>query len=428
MQATTGAFFAEPGEAVQRVEGIGFRPDTVVLWWSGQSVVGRERGCRGGVGFAAGGSAVATGWYAEDGVPRTKAGSATGDAAVVVPAAARPALQAKPAFSRGGFSLSWDSPPDDRLLIHYLCLGGVPNGVAGRVEAEPSRIQNRVPIGFVPDLVLVTSATGGPGLLAAVGAAGGGVSATSSFVYPNDAPPYSAAGLQREGAILGVPRPDRTLGIPRSDRTDAAALLRVQPSGEALEMEWEGTATDVLYLALGGVRCRVGMDESPVAPRARRTRLGFRRTRLGFRPHALLAFTWGMGASNVPRHVARLCIGAAVGRRSVSTAWFVRNVPAAAMTVPGVVASHEHLLLVPDTKRDRLHSSARLEAFHPDGFSLQWPESDSVLRRFAYVALADRTVRVRRLLPFAIAFARRMRRAVRRTAARGRRRKAAPDR
>lgn len=395
-EAATGAFFAESGESVRRVADVGFRPDVVLLWWSGQSAAGRQRGCRGGVGFSAGGRSVATGWYAEDGTRRTVAGAATADVAVAVPVAGREPAHAKLGLAAEGFVLRWDSPPDSRLLVQHLSLRGVSNAVAGRLEAEPSRGRDRVRTGFRTDLVLLAAGNGGTELLAGLGVSARGASAASSFVSPSGLLPGSTAGLQRVDAALAV---------PRADRRGAAAILRVRPDDDGFDVEWEGASAGVLYLALGGVRCRVGMDDAPSAP-------AVRRTRSGFRPGALLAFTWGIGPWE-RMDIGRLCIGAAAGSSSVASAWFIGAVPGPT-TQTGVVASQEHFLLIPDTQHDSLHASACVEAFHADGFSLRWLDSDGRMRRFAYLAIADRGVRVRRLLPSTIALARRLRGLLRR--------------
>ena len=377
LQAATGTVAGRPEQHVER---IGFRPVAVVLWWSSQTTEGRVRGCCGGIGFVGDGASGAAGWYADDGTELTRAGTASADAALVVARPGAEPARAHVDLTDDGFSIRWEPSPELPVLVDYVALGGIPNAASGRVSSRS------MTLGFEPDVVFLASARSAPGLLAAVGAAvAGGGQAGSSFLYPDAASPEAVAGAQRE---------DAALVIPRADRADAATLVRVVPTASGFDVTCEGQdAPEMIYLALGGVRCRLGVESAPRKP-------GLRRARVGFRPDALIAFTWGLGAATAPRDIGRLCIGAATGASDQRTVvWYARDIPAP-QTATGSVASSSQLLLVPDTQGDRLHASARVEELHDDGFSLRWLESDGRPRRFVYVALADRAVRLRRGRPW----------------------------
>jgi hypothetical protein len=193
-------------------------------------------------------------------------------------------------------------------------------------------------------VLLVPAAPAGGDLTIGLGAIAAGGRAAAGYTVPDDGPPGAVVGSQRRGvAAVGAPAPR------------------------------------FAYLALTGVRAKVGADESTAGP-------GRKRTRVGFRPEGLLLFSWGLGASKSPKGIGRLCLGAASGEASGCTSWDDRNV-SAPETCTHVASSDERALLVTDTQTGGLHAEAERAGFDERGFTLDWRRSDRGRREFLYVAL-----------------------------------------
>jgi hypothetical protein len=373
LQAAVGHVQVASGSAEHRVREVGFRPSAALVWWSAQAAVGRAEGCTGGVGFAAASDGRAVAWRAVNGVETTVAQSAAASAAVVLPDTTAARCGRFGALD-DGFTLTWDRPPAQPLLLHYLALGG---GVTAAVGSVVSRAQttSRARLPFLPDVVFVAAAADGDGLLANFGAAViGGRQACTTFLYPAQAPPEAVVGAQLDGCVVAV---------PADDRSGFASVVRVigAPDDADLGLSCDGVAdVELHYLALSGLRGRLDLSSSPARPARMRRRVGFR-------PTAVLAYSWGLAASAQPKDIGRISLGAATSPGATgSTAWFARDVPGP-VTKTGTVASSEELLLVPDTQRHAMHASMKLATVDRRGFGVSWAGTDSYPRQFVSIAL-----------------------------------------
>lgn len=387
--AAKGVFVAT-GDERQQIEGLGFEPRALILWWALQTGEGVERGNRGGLGFSARGSrSAAVAWASDDQAAPTRTARWGEEAALVGldDAAARaPALRAElSCFHPDGFALEWSVRPASAWTVHYLALGGddLTGSRVGWLTTPVSPGRQRVAgVGLRPDVVLVAPtglehlATPTRGLSAGIGAAGARRrQAGVGFASRDGAEAGDVAGGQRgDAAVVAV-----------SGRDEFAALATVaslDPDG--LTIDWAdvwATPRRIPYLALAGVRCMVGTDFSPSSP-------GAGRTRVGFRPQALLLFTWGLGASSQPTDIGRLSIGGASSPGASGCAsWDDRDVEARP-TSTHVCSSTGDVIVVTNTQTGGVHAAASLRSLDSDGFTLDWSRSDGLRRQFVYVALA----------------------------------------
>ncbi|MFL5679534.1 MAG: hypothetical protein ACJ77B_02950 [Chloroflexota bacterium] len=369
-RAATGSFVVEPGVERSAVE-LGFAPGALMCWW-GQDGGGNA----GGVGFASE-AQVATCWASADAATPTRTTRAVADAGVLaLDPAGEVALRGELELATSGFAVNWSTPARSRWTVRYLALGGVV-AASGAIESPTAASTVDTALGSRPDGVLVAP-TGAEaldrperGLTAAVGAAGRRGQAGSAYISLNGADEPDVAGSQRRDAAVAVPA-----GV-----ADIAALARLAMTRDGFTSEWETvwpTARLVPYLALGGVRCKVGLAAAPSE-----------RVRVGFRPDALLAFSWGLSGRTEPAHIGRLCIGAATPEGGGCLSWDDRNVGGGPSSTH-VHSSDSDLLVVTDTQTGGVHAAASVKSFDRRGFTLEWTTSDRIDRELVWVALAAR--------------------------------------
>ena len=393
LHAAKGTFTADAASPSQTVGGLGFAPRAVIAWWTRQEREGVGSGNRGGLAFwAAGAGTAAVAWVSEDGATPTRTSRLADSAAFLGLEHAsdqEPTRAQIASIDQDGFTLSWETPPEAAWIVHYLALGG--HALTGarvgwltpNVSLEAAR----------RDVLLFTPAppesqTPTPHLSIGIGAAFGRRQAAVGFFSRNGTDAGEVAGVQRDDAAIVVV----------DDTTGPASLGRTVRRGRRdVALRWSPTepqAQRVAYLALEGVRCKVGVDVSPSAPATKSTH------GIGFRPDALLFFSWGLHAKRETTDIGRLCIGGATSPAAAGCAgWDDRDVDARPSTTH-VCSSTTDVLIVTNTQTGGIHAAAALGSIDRDGFTLDWTSSDGLQREFAYVALAARDRgRVRRLLP-----------------------------
>ena len=383
LHAAKGTFTADAATPSQPVDGLGFAPRAVIAWWTRQEREGVASGNRGGLAFwAAGTGTAAVAWASDDGASPTRTTRLADSAAflglehasVQEPAKARIA-----SFDQDGFTLSWDTRPEATWIVHYLALGGpaVTGARVGWLTPNVSLEAAR------RDLVLFTPAP--PELRApssplsiGIGAAAGRRQAAAGYLSRNGTDAGEVAGAQRDDAAIVVVR----------DTTAPATVGRTVRRGlRDVALRWSSAGPEaerVAYLALEGVRCKVGVEVSPPSPATKAT------DGIGFRPDALLFFSWGLHAKRETTDIGRLCIGGATSPAAAGCAgWDDRDVDARPSTTH-VCSSTSDVLIVTNTQTGGIHAAAALASIDRDGFTLDWTSSDGLQREFAYVALAAR--------------------------------------
>jgi hypothetical protein len=381
-RAAKGAFVTVPAQTPQKIDGLGFAPRAVVAWWTRQEHEGVAGGNRGGIGFWTGTGTTAVAWASDDGAAPTRTSRVSDEAAFVgldEAAADAPVRADVVSFDDDGFSLAWSVPPSAPWIVHFLALGGAALSGArvGWLEPGGSRVALDA---RRSDLLLFAPASPGstpaPPLSIGIGAAAGRSQAATAFTSRNAADAGDVAGAQRDDAAILVVRDAATLAT--AGRTVRSGLREVA-------VRWAPPARDagrVAYLALAGLRCKVGVDVSPAEPGTRPT------TGIGFRPEALLFFSWGLHAKREPTDIGRLCIGGATAPAAAGCAgWDDRDVDARPSTTH-VCSSTSEVLIVTNTQTGGIHAAASLASIDRDGFTLDWSASDGLQREFAYVALA----------------------------------------
>jgi hypothetical protein len=383
LSAAKGTFAARAPDAMQKVDGLGFAPRAVIAWWTRQEAEGVVAGNRGGLGFWASGSpAAAVAWASDDAAEPTRTSRTAASAAFLgldEAAAEEPARAELASFDEDGFTLAWATPPEGAWTVHFLALGGA--ALSGARVGWLAADRSRVPLDArLRDLLLFAPAseqsTPVPHLSIGIGAAAGRRQASAAFASRSGADAGDVAGAQRDDAAIVVVR----------DATTVATVGRTVRRGlRNVAVRWSRVAPEtgrVAYLALAGLRARVGVDVSPPAPGARSTR------GIGFRPEALLFFSWGLHAKREPTDIGRLCVGGATSPSASGCAgWDDRDVDARPSTTH-VCSSTNEVLIVTNTQTGGIHAAASLASIDDDGFTLDWTSSDGLHREFGYVALA----------------------------------------
>lgn len=383
--AAKGALTLEGTET--RIQPTGFAPRAVLMWWTCQEGDGAASENRGGIGFAAvDGQSGAIAWISRDGAEVASSASWAGDealAGLTDSDGAEPALRARVELTDGAVVLH-PSVNQQPWRVHYLALGGIAvHAETGWLAAPSGPGEQRLELGFDADLILLVSAAVqargvvSRGMSVGFGAASGlRMQAAAAFGSPDGAPPGAVGGAQ--GCHAAV------LGLTDRSRIDTLARLRRFDS-EGITIDWQQSPhpRQLLYLALGGTRCRVGAARSPAKPARVRT------WRLGPRPQAIICFSWGLGPAADARDICRLSLGASASSTATgSTSWDERDTPGPT-TATHVHSSTEHLLLVSNTQTGELHASARLIGLDRLGFTLGWDHSDGRERQFLYVLLGE---------------------------------------
>jgi hypothetical protein len=382
--------FVTGSDSLQHVGGVGFQPAVVIAWWTRQENDGIVLGNRGGMGFwAAEPACAAVAWASDDGAIPT-ATARVHDAAALLGldrAGDGVAMRATVAsFDADGFTLAWDVQPTAPWTVHYLALGGpaVTDARVGWVSAPTSPGRQTVPLDRIdPDLVLflptAASVRGASveGLSLGIGAVAGKRQAAAGFVSRNGADAGDVGGAQRtDAAIMAV-----------ADRAALSCLGTVSVAGAEVAIDWVATPAEpieVPYLAVEGVRARVGAHVSPTEPGSRATR------GVGFRPDALLLLTWGLHPSTEPTDIGRLCLGGATSPATCGCAgWDDRDTDARPANTH-VSSSTRDAVVVTNTQTGGVHAAASLRSIDDDGFTLDWHTSDGFRREVVFVALAGR--------------------------------------
>jgi hypothetical protein len=380
-----GLFLAEAERPLCSVGGLSFQPTAVIAWWTNQLQEGSAPGNRGGVGFWTAHGCVATAWASTNGTLKTCTAHAADDAALLGCDSVAESIVMRAelnSFDEDAFTLRWSTPPRDSWLVHFLALGGaaVTGATAGWLSSAPQSGARGNEVRHPnPDLILVAptalDSVGGcsRGLLAGIGAASGTEAASAVFISPDQGLIGSPVGAQRTDAAVLILRgtdPVEAIGIPRILRgSNPAVHWSVSPP--------EASVTG--YLALSGLRCKVGPVGSP-------PKRGLVRTRVGFRPEALLFFSWGLRADSGTKRIGRLCLGGAAGGHSGCAGWGDANA-AVPRTRTHVTSSTGRVVIIADTRGGADHAAAALDSVHRGGFTLDWTESDHADRQVIYVAL-----------------------------------------
>lgn len=375
MRVATGAAVIEPGTDRLTVP-LDFAPTALVLWWGATEPDGVRAGNGGGLGFCAGRQA-AVAWASADAVAPTQTARRAAESGVLgIDAAGGVILRGEPALEAGGFAVDWSSTARSPWTLHYVAVGGSDvEAAAGSLESP--RVTGRAAVnglGSEPDLVLL--APTGPesfdqaqrGLCAAVGAAAGRRQAGASYVSRDGAVEAEVGGAQRGGAAL----------VTAADLGGLAALARLEGGALDWETVWP-TPRRVPYLALRGMKARVGTARGPTEP-------GSRKVRVGFRPEGVLLFTWGLSHRPGPADIGRLCIGAATPDAQGCLSWDDRDTQEPA-TATHVRSSTREGLVVTNTQTSGIHAAASVSSFDRRGFTLDWTASDGHEREFVWVAL-----------------------------------------
>ena len=137
-------------------------------------------------------------------------------------------------FGPDAVTLSWTTPPAEPWLVHFLALGGA------SIRSAQVDWASSPPTADGADLVLVAPADGAT---IGIGAGDGRRQAAAGYSVAHGSAPGAVSGAQRR--------------TPRSSSSVDPQVVRC-------------------YLALEGVRAKVGVDVSPTRPGSRRTRVGFR--------------------------------------------------------------------------------------------------------------------------------------------------------
>lgn len=371
------------------LQALGFAPRALILWWSQQGALGHRWGNRGGIGFATGRGAAAVGWASDDAADPTRVRQWTRDRAVIGAADGSDTapMEASISFTDDGFAIDRDSDTDagNGWLVHYLAIGGeaLVDAAVARLTADKAGSHSVRGLGFRPDCIVVAptgfdAPRAASGLFAAIGAATEDCQATTGFTSLDAASPSNVRGCQRRDAMLAVPLEESS--------TAAVASLRSMDT-DGFTIDWNPcrqVAVEAIVLALRGGRYAVGSSSSPIDSRTRRS------VDVGFRPAGVLAFGWGLEASNRTMDIGRLSLGAGAASpfRFGAVSWADMNGgarPSRTQVRCSGTALHE----VPDTRSDELHARARLLGFHPRGFLLDWTISDHRPREFAYLAFGS---------------------------------------
>ncbi len=379
-----GVFEATASGPVETVRGLPFAPRAVIAWWSQQRNLGIEHGNRGGIGFWTMHGTGAIAWASLDGAERASAmtiAEPIGLLGLDEPGAP-PSMRAElTRLESDGFTLSWLERPKTAWIVHYLAIGGDFDAVVGWTSPPRGPKSEGLGVPARDDQVLLFAPTAipsgahaAPGLALGIGVAGPGGQAAAAFSVCDGSPP---------GAVTGAQSTSESIVLAHGSEA-ISAVGRVGNDASETTIDWskaEPTAGQVCYLALQGIRATVGTDRSPTTPRRMRTKVGFE-------PEGLLLFSWGLGPSDVPKRIGRLCIGGASRESSGCAGWDDRNT-ASSTTGTHVHSSTSNMLIVTDTQTGDIHAAATLRSLDRRGFTLDWTDSDGKEREFAYLALAS---------------------------------------
>lgn len=401
MRVSSGIYMAPTTTGLATFDGVGFRPQVLILW-------------SGGPGSLANGMRLTMGWAAE-GRPTSC------NALVSLPSV--PATQAQrvrltqeiasnrilwlwqetpgydmdarfTAFTSNGFTLNWVAAPSAQAPIHWLALADVPNVHIGQFFSPASGLtQSITEPGFRPSLVMFNSTYanipyGGQFMLGAATAA----RQAFSGVWETDAvSPTMTRKWQRWDYGIGV------LGAASEAVPARAGAVTLTSNG--FDVAWSGALPDQRkfnYIAFGGDGFSLMHDTTPTVSMSKAT------SGLGRRPRGLLFVSTGATDEGISTSDASLSIGAAgtggaMGGTGITVNDAVQGTFGHGVYVymqDGVTTTGTSILQIPSIPMwvgpSGLTQYAGFQSFDADGYTLAWQNSsDPVSRRFWTIAFGD---------------------------------------
>lgn len=402
MRVSSGIMNAPTATGLKTFEGVGFRPQVLILW-------------SGGPGAIANGMRLTMGWAAESrgtsccslvslpGVPATQAQrvrltqeiASTRILWLWQETAGYDMDVRFSAFTANGFTLNWVAAPSATAPIHWLAFADIPNFHIGQFFSPASGLtQSITEPGFRPGLVLFNSTYasipyGGQFML---GAATATRQAFSAMWETDAISPTMTRKWQRFDFAIGM------LGAANEAVTARAGSVALTATG--FDVTWTGALPDQRkfnYLAFGGSGFALVSDSSPTTSTTRA------RTGIGFRPRGLLLVSTGAVDDGLSTGDAQLSVGAAgtggamMGGPGIGSTDAIQGTYAHAvfgLMQDNVTTTGTITLQLPSiglwVGTSALAQYAAVASFDADGYTLAWANnSDPVSRQFWALAFGD---------------------------------------
>jgi hypothetical protein len=372
---------------------VGFAPKLILFFWTYQGSEGFSGGDIGGIqGFGAASSSSQRGcasYAANDNTSPSVAGSrADATKCISLLSNGAPTIVGEADLSSmdsDGFTLSWATIPSTAAIVHYLALGGsdITNAKVGNFQLPTATGTFDVTDpGFEPDSVLLFSIRNTTLTSSAtvtrwtLGAFDRAAEANATLVEANAVATTDMASAQLSTRVL------RMLGTSTgyNSNVDFSAMLS---NGFRLNnVTAPGGAYHAFYIALRGVKVKLGVE-------TQKTSTGTKATTVGFNPSALLLWGTNRAASTaIDATQQKFSIGATDGTAS-GTTWAsstdnVTTTDANSSTVTGKVIRHA-------TNPSTIDAEATV-SFDSSGFTLDWTTADATAREFFYLAIGTTSV------------------------------------
>jgi hypothetical protein len=388
-----GSFVANTATGNQAVSGVGFQPQAIVLWATGQTATGYAANNALAVGFGVSSSQRrAMSYFDDDNAATSNSGRQTQTAQVLRPLSAGGPSDAAQAdlvsLDADGFTVNWVSLSPPAMIVHYMAFGGssmIGAFVGDFTTGTGSGSQSVTGVGFQPGCVLfmgVGNGTGGNldaklGFGAAVSSSQRGACFISTD--DNESGPMTNCSYQRTDKCIVLPNntaPDTTDLEADFTSMDADGFTINKTTAAA-------TSANIFFIAFQGGNYAVGAETQKTSTGTKAT------TGLGFVPSGLLTFGIGQTASaSLNTSFCKLTMGGTDGTTN-GCMWgaSVDNVDPTETnrrTATDKLISHS-------TNPSTTNAEASLSSFDADGFTLDWTTADATAREFIYVAFGPGT-------------------------------------
>lgn len=385
-------FEVPPSSTSQTVSGLGFKPEALILYTTGQTSSGFADGYNFAIGFSNGTVSRSIGIASDDAASSSNAGRAFGSKILKIVGSGNPTIAAEAdltSVTNGTFTINWTTNDANPTLIHYVAVGGtnVTNAFVSSFAASTTTgPQSVTGLGFKPDLIVFMHAastsetsTASNGYMS-LGFATSHTKRSSIAVTSEDGrATMDTWALQRtDRAIVG-------LNPGTGAITAQADLNSIVTDGFILNWKQALSSADrIYYLALKGGQYDVGnfnktTSSAPVTQSI---------SGIGFQPKGLLLSSFNTVSNTAVQSNNRFSFSATDANNNGTTWAGDSDNVANSITAHSEITNKVIRLATEQASGSSsvTNAEASMQPFSSDGFTLNWSTNDAIAKQILYVA------------------------------------------
>jgi hypothetical protein len=383
VQTFKGTFACPASTGNQSVSGLGFTPQAIIFFSSGQTATGYAAGSAVAIGAMTTSNLTSTTTKERDASTSSTTSTRQGTGSTTQFLVQHPTnIGTAGVFTRvsidaDGFTVNWSTVLSG-LIVHYWAIGGISNAKAGGggLQFATAGNQSFTGVGFQPDAILMfanANESGNMGM--SVGAATSASSrACSSFDDANSAANVTQVSSQQVSTLV--------LNAMYRDASEVSAdLVSMDSDGFTLNFVNPGAVSFVnhSWIAIKGGNPAVGVDTQKTSTGTKST-IGAGSPREG-----VMIWSTNLAAStSLITNTAKLSIGASDGTNH-GAIW------AQSQDAVGTTNTDERTVTTVaigmSTQAATTNAEATVTSLDNDGFTLDWTTADATAREFVHFSI-----------------------------------------